>query len=399
MRTRNPMAMVMGVVASMLTIILVVVLGTVVIVVGAVNGVKDCLLAPINLAGQVVSDTQKGVGNLLSGQTTLYGSFLLQFSESTRTQQRQNAALIVKIGQSRPEHFSDRDIAIAVATAIQESNLVNLPYQPGHNDHDSLGLYQQRPSVITWGTAEQIMDPTHAINVFYDRLAGVANRDKEAMIDVAIKIQRPSPKAYHSRWRWDDLAKAIVSTYKTKGPVNAPNLCLLSAGVPSGGTGTAHLPLDPGYHVASTFNDLRPTLKIGSKPHIGIDLVYSKDTLGRPVYAAFSGTVVQSGIGGGCNKTNNNPVMILAKDGTQAGYLHMNGAKILVKKGDVVTAGQQIGSIGGCGQVTGPHLHFEFIPGTDHDPWIGSLKSVQKFGTTWLDPVGFMAHYGVNLLP
>lgn len=315
------------------------------------------------------------------------------FSAANQAEQRKNAATIVSIGEARPEKFTKRDIQVAIATAIQESNLLNL--LKGHLD--SLGLFQQRPSVGTYGSASDIMNITHSINAFYDRLAGVANRDQMSMIDIAIKIQIPSKKAYHSRWNWDALATAIVDIYSGSSMSGNVSICAQSAGVY--GSGEAHLPLDPGYHVSDGFADPRPDLSIGSKPHIGIDMVYGSNTRGKPVYAAFSGVVVQSGFGGGCNKSNNNPVMILSADGLEIGYLHMNGADITVKKGDHVAAGQQIGAIGSCGQSTGPHLHFEVTPVSDHDAWLSTVKSVQKYGSTWLDPEGVLAHYGVKLLP
>ena len=54
-----------------------------------------------------------------------------------------------------------RGWVIAVATAMQECSLTNHGYLGDHNDHDSLGLFQQRPSQ-GWGTPEQIMDPVYA---------------------------------------------------------------------------------------------------------------------------------------------------------------------------------------------------------------------------------------------
>ncbi|WP_345005647.1 hypothetical protein [Streptosporangium album] len=57
---------------------------------------------------------------------------------------------------------------IAVATALQESGLRNLP----HGHLDSLGLFQQRPSQ-GWGTREQILDPTYAARRLYKRLTAV----------------------------------------------------------------------------------------------------------------------------------------------------------------------------------------------------------------------------------
>lgn len=50
-----------------------------------------------------------------------------------------------------------RGQVVALATALQESGLRNLTY----GDRDSLGLFQQRPS-MGWGTANEILDPVHA---------------------------------------------------------------------------------------------------------------------------------------------------------------------------------------------------------------------------------------------
>ena len=55
-------------------------------------------------------------------------------------EQLTNAATIIRAGQDR--HLPQRAWTIAVATALQESGLRNIPY----GDRDSLGLFQQRPS-------------------------------------------------------------------------------------------------------------------------------------------------------------------------------------------------------------------------------------------------------------
>ena len=54
-----------------------------------------------------------------------------------------------------------RGWVIAVATAMQESRLTNLRHLGTRNDHDSLGLFQQRPS-SGWGTPAQVTDPVYA---------------------------------------------------------------------------------------------------------------------------------------------------------------------------------------------------------------------------------------------
>ena len=58
---------------------------------------------------------------------------------------------------------NQRGQQIAIATAMQESNLRNLTRAV---DHDSLGLFQQRPS-CGWGTPKELTNPTYAAHAFY----------------------------------------------------------------------------------------------------------------------------------------------------------------------------------------------------------------------------------------
>jgi hypothetical protein len=85
------------------------------------------------------------------------------------TAQTANAAAIVRTGQQ--QHVPPRGWVIAIATAMQESNLHN---SSEATDHDSVGLFQQRPSQ-GWGTVTQIMDPQYAARKFYE-LVGCRGR-------------------------------------------------------------------------------------------------------------------------------------------------------------------------------------------------------------------------------
>ncbi|MGZ0711060.1 LysM peptidoglycan-binding domain-containing protein (plasmid) [Coraliomargarita sp. W4R53] len=76
------------------------------------------------------------------------------------TEQTANAKIIIKVG--RQLGVSDRGIAIALGTAMQESWIRNLDW----GDRDSLGLFQQRPS-SGWGTPDQVRDPVRATKVFF----------------------------------------------------------------------------------------------------------------------------------------------------------------------------------------------------------------------------------------
>jgi hypothetical protein len=76
------------------------------------------------------------------------------------------AATIAGVASDR--YMPPRAVAIAYATALQESKLANLHY----GDLDSVGVFQQRPSE-GWGKTKQIEDPVYATTRFFDALAAV----------------------------------------------------------------------------------------------------------------------------------------------------------------------------------------------------------------------------------
>jgi hypothetical protein len=107
-----------------------------------------------------------------------------------RPEQAENAALIAAISLRRG--MPARAATIAIATAYQESKLVNIDY----GDRDSLGLFQQRPSQ-GWGTRRQILDPEYSINAFYDELAKVDGYESMEVTVAAQRVQRSAfPEAY-----------------------------------------------------------------------------------------------------------------------------------------------------------------------------------------------------------
>lgn len=104
-------------------------------------------------------------------------------------EQAANAALITAEAVERG--IGPHAAVVALATAMQESQLVNLDY----GDRDSVGLFQQRPSQA-WGTVEQIMDPEYATGAFYDRLAELDYRSMP-VTEAAQAVQRSAhPDAY-----------------------------------------------------------------------------------------------------------------------------------------------------------------------------------------------------------
>ena len=285
--------------------------------------------------------------------------------------QQGHATLIAKIGKMRG--FSLNSIAIAIATAYQESNLYNLD----HGDRDSLGLYQQRPSQ-GWGTPSQILTPVYAINKFYDALGKVKDRDapSRTMISVAIEVQRPDPDAYFSRWRWDTLGRTLAAMYAagaTTQPVGFTAGCDLTGDGTISATGWTS-PVRGNFVITSPFNPrrLHPIKKI-ILPHTGTDLGTPCKT---PVYAAQKGTVEWADWQGGYG----NYVKIGHAGNVKTAYAHLSGYAPGIQKGVNVPSGQLIGYVGSTGSSTACHLHVETL-----------------VNGVFVDPVGFFKKVGINL--
>ncbi|WP_062465847.1 hypothetical protein [Demequina maris] len=148
---------------------------------------------------------------VVAGGVAVYGSYL--FSErnapstasgrctaslgdasSTLTaEQAGNAALIA--AASARLGLPARGATIGIATAMQESSLVNIDY----GDRDSIGLFQQRPSQ-GWGTVEEIMDPYYSTDTFYRALVEVDGWQDMEVTVAAQTVQRSGfPEAYATR--------------------------------------------------------------------------------------------------------------------------------------------------------------------------------------------------------
>lgn len=120
-----------------------------------------------------------------------------QLFASLDAEQAGNAALIIRIG--RDLGVSDRAIAIALATAMVESSMRNLP----SGDRDSIGLFQQRPS-MGWGTAAQALDSSRSTRVFFGGTHDPNGQTTRGLLDIA----------GWERMRFTDAAQAVqISAY------------------------------------------------------------------------------------------------------------------------------------------------------------------------------------------
>jgi hypothetical protein len=123
---------------------------------------------------------------------------------SLTQEQVNNAKIIAEVGVEMG--MSQRDIQIAIMTAMQESGLRNINY----GDRDSVGLFQQRPS-CGWGTVAQCTDPRYAARKFFEHLQNVANRDSLSMNDAAYKVQRCAAEYKDRYGNWQEMAGALLA--------------------------------------------------------------------------------------------------------------------------------------------------------------------------------------------
>ncbi|MGK5740522.1 hypothetical protein [Micromonospora sp. URMC 103] len=119
--------------------------------------------------------------------------------------QLSNAKAIVKA--AKKTGVGERGAVIGVATSLQESKLYNLGHLGAYNDHDSQGLFQQRPS-SGWGTPDQVTDPDYASSAFFNALKNVDGWQDMPLTNAAQTVQVSAyPFAYA---QWEDQAADIV---------------------------------------------------------------------------------------------------------------------------------------------------------------------------------------------
>ncbi|MGC7097651.1 C40 family peptidase, partial [Amycolatopsis lurida] len=117
-------------------------------------------------------------------------------------EQMNNAATIVAVGKQMG--VPEQGWVVAVAAALQESGLRNLH----HGDRDSLGLFQQRPS-MGWGSPEQITTPTYAATKFFEHLQATPGWQQMSVNDAAQAVQGSGfPFAYTQH---EPAARTIVA--------------------------------------------------------------------------------------------------------------------------------------------------------------------------------------------
>lgn len=288
-----------------------------------------------------------------------------------------HVATIVQVGVQ--EKVPPRGWTVAVATAMQESTLRNLanstvpeslalPHEGVGADHDSVGLFQQRPG---WGTVAQRMTPTYAAGKFFAALVKVDGWEGMPLARAAQAVQVSAfPDAYA---KWQSEAERLVKLVQGQ----------LGVKCTAGATGDWRRPLPDGSYTFGSPYGMR-----GGRLHRGVDLIAGP---GTPVLAAAAGTVTSAECTSAyCDRPGSpelpgcgNTVEIEHAGGIGTTYCHL--LVMNVRPGQRVQAGEQIGLVGSTGHSSGPHLHFQV-----HKP------APPINNETAVDPVPFMETVGIK---
>lgn len=170
-----------------------------------------------NGSGNYSSKGYKSTGQRSSQNTTQTsgGQSMLTLT----SEQNNNARTIIAVAKGAG--LPQRAQVVAIATALQESNLQNLHY----GDRDSQGLFQQRPSA-GWGSTSEITDPATAAKLFFGvadnaetkGLTQVAGWQTMSVAEAAQSTQISAfPDAYA---KWQKLAEQTVAANQDVAPIN-----------------------------------------------------------------------------------------------------------------------------------------------------------------------------------
>ncbi|HEU5130103.1 MAG TPA: hypothetical protein VFU12_19140 [Glycomyces sp.] len=155
------------------------------------------------LAAGLATGCSDTVDEMLSPKPT--GCFIGGTAEPLHltAEQTFHASTIAAVGLR--DGMDERAVAVAIATALQESKLENIDY----GDRDSIGLFQQRPS-MGWGTEEEILDPVYASFKFYEKLRRTDGWEEMAIGDAAQAVQISAHPDLYEQWEGHGLTVAAA---------------------------------------------------------------------------------------------------------------------------------------------------------------------------------------------
>ncbi|RWR22903.1 M23 family metallopeptidase [Microbacterium enclense] len=360
-------------------------------------------MLPMSLLGVGLLMSPAAFAACLSSTSLVVGPIPDSLTSTTRSgatvtldrQQLTHAATIITVG-AQTQGVGRAGVLVALMAALTESRLrmlanlsavpesTDYPNDGAGSDHDSLGLFQMRPSG-GWGTVAELMDADYQARAFYGGASGPNYPSPRGLLDIpgwqtldpGEAAQAVEVSAYPDRYQnYQPVAEAIL-TALTRRAETTPG------GTPLGDvpeTTSLVFPLPNGTWVNTSDFGWRTDPFTGERAfHSGTDWAAAD---GTPILALADGVVSHAGFSSGYGGL----IIIehtIGGERIASAYAHMWDSGILVSVGDRVVAGQHIGNVGSSGRSTGAHLHFEIRPGgtnaaaVDAEPWL-EARGVQN---------------------
>lgn len=348
------------------------------------------LVTPATTSCSVGSLAVAGIPDSLTVRTASGRSITLD------RQQLSRAAAIITVG-AQTVGVGRGGVAIALMAALTESSLRQLansrafpsstafPHDGDGSDHDSLGLFQMRPST-GWGTVEELMDPAYQARAFFGGPGGPNAGSPRGLLDIegwrglpaGVAAQSVEVSAYPDRYaEFAPVAEAILETLALRDDHAADGP---ATDIPE--TSRVVLPLAPGtYTLASPFGWRLDPFTGERQLHGGTDYAAAS---GSAILAVADGVVAFTGM------TRDYGGLIIIESNVEgervaAYYGHMWSEGMHVSTGEHVRASQHIGDVGSAGRSTGPHLHLEIRPGGASSPRVDADRWLREHGALGID--------------
>lgn len=310
-----------------------------------------------------------------------------------------HAATVITVGGRTPG-VDRTGIKVALMAALTESSLkmlanstaypesASLPHDGDGSDHDSLGMFQMRPST-GWGTVQQLMDPDYQARAFFGGPHGPNHGSPRGLLDIPgwqqlapdVATQSVEVSAFPDRYtNFEPVAEAILRT------LTSPDLSGADGGpVPVAESTRMVFPLPAGTWIRTdTFGPRIDPVTGEPSVHTGVDYAAAA---GTPILAVADGRVVFAGpVSSGYAHLILIQHTIGGARTVISGYAHMYRDAIHVQENQIVAAGQHIADVGADGKATGPHLHFEIRLGGPSSAAIDPERWLTGRGAAHLPP-------------
>ena len=340
---------------------------------GGLVGVAALVAIASSSCGSLVVGT---IPDSLTAETLAGRSIILDRRQLT------HAGTIITIGGQTAD-VGRAGVVVALMAALTESTLrllantsaypesASYPHDGVGSDHDSLGLFQMRPSA-GWGTVAELMDPEYQARTFFGGVSGPNAGSPRGLLDIAgWQLLDPGAAAQAVE------VSAYPDRYANFEPVAEAILLALTRGSSVAESSRVVFPLPAGSFTNTDSFGWRIDPYTGERRfHAGSDLAAQ---LGTPILAIADGVVSFAGQRG----TYGGLITIEHTIGGERAisyYAHMYEQGMHVTTGDSVVAGQHIGDVGSAGKSTGPHLHLEIHPGGADHPAVDAVEWLATHG-------------------